>query len=162
MGENSMRQTQVIDQPRLIVPGLAGLYQSLSPYGYPLMRFGAGAIVMAHGWAKLFGAVAPFVAEKVLAPMGFPMPYAWVFFLGVLEFFGGGALALGFLTRPLALMLAVEMAVVTFAVHFSHGYSFTAPGGGYEYPLLLMILYIGIFMRGSERCSIDRLIGREF
>lgn len=154
--------TDTTAAPNLYFPGLAGLYRSLAPYAYPLIRFAAGVVLIPHGWGKLFGGAAPFVAERVLAPMGFPMPYAWVIFLGLLETVGVLALAFGLFTRVLAAMLAFEMLTITFAVHFSHGYSFTSPGGGYEYPLLLTVIYIAIFMRGGDRCSIDRLIGREF
>jgi putative oxidoreductase len=151
-----------VDERSLIIPGLAGLYASLAPLGYALMRFSAGAILMYHGYVKLFGGFAPVVAEKVLAPMGFPAPLAWAYWLGILEFFGAGLLAIGFLTRPIALMLAVEMAIVTFVSHWGNGYFFSAPRGGYEYPLLLMLLYIGILMRGGGRYSVDHAIGKEF
>ncbi len=152
----------VVDEPKLYVPGLAGLYRGLAPYGYPLIRFAAGAVLIPHGWAKLFGGAAPFVADKVLGPMGVPAPHLMVIFLGLLETVGVAALALGLFTRVIAAMLAFEMLIITFGVHYSHGYSFTSPGGGYEYPLLLMVIYIGIFMRGSDRCAIDRMIGRQF
>jgi putative oxidoreductase len=146
---------------RLYFPGLAGLYRGLAPYGYPLIRFAAGVILIPHGWAKLFGGAAPFVADKILAPLGVPAPHAMVYFLGLLETVGVAALALGLFTRAIAAMLAVELLIITFAVHFPRGYSFASQGGGYEYPLLLTVIYIGIFMRGSDRCSIDRLIGRQ-
>ena len=152
----------VVDEPKLYVPGLAGLYRGLAPYGYPLIRFAAGAVLIPHGWAKLFGGAAPFVADKVLAPMGVPAPHLMVIFLGLLETAGAAALALGLFTRVIAAMLAFEFLIITFAVHYSHGYAFTSPGGGYEYPLLLMVIYIGIFMRGSDRCAIDRMVGRQF
>jgi putative oxidoreductase len=146
---------------RLWVTVAGRQFHVLQPFGYPLIRFSAGAILVPHGWGKLFGTFAPFVAERVLAPMGFPAPYAWVYFLGVLEMVGGLALALGLFTRPLALMLAVEMVVITFGVHMKFGYGFASQGGGYEYPLLLAMLFVSIFMRGSGNYSIDRLIGRE-
>jgi putative oxidoreductase len=152
----------VIDEPKLYIPGLAGLYRGLAPYGYPVIRFAAGAILIPHGWAKLFGGAAPFVADKVLGPLGVPMPHLTVIFLGLLETVGVAALALGLFTRVIAAMLAFEFLIITFAVHFPRGYSFSSQGGGYEYPLLLMVIYIGIFMRGSDRCSIDRMIGRQF
>lgn len=41
-------------------------------------------------------------------------------------------------------------------------YSFSSPHGGYEYPLLLLFVYAAIFFRGAGRCSIDRMIGKEF
>ena len=151
-----------IDRKTLIIPGLAGLYGSLAPFSYAFIRFCAGAILMYHGYAKLFGGFGPVVADKILAPMGFPDPLAWAEWLGILEFFGAGLLAIGFLTRPIALMLAVEMAIVTFAVHLGNGYFFNLPRGGYEYPLLLMLLYIAILFRGGGRYSVDHLIGKEF
>ena len=81
---------------------------------------------------KLFGGFAGPVAQNVLTPLGFPRPLAWAYFLGVLEFFGGAALAVGFLTRPLALMFAVQMAIVTYW-HAGNGYFFSSPRGGWEF-----------------------------
>jgi putative oxidoreductase len=148
--------------PPLYFPGLSQVYSGLAPYGYPVMRFSAGAIIVYHGWAKLFGGFAPFVAEKVLAPMGFPAPYAWTYFLGILECVGAAMVAVGLFTRPLAAMLTIEMAVIVYKL-FPNGYFFTMPnGGGWEYPAVLFGLFLGIAMRGSDRCSIDRMIGREF
>jgi putative oxidoreductase len=147
---------------QLIIPSLAGVYDSLAPRGYSLMRFSTGAIVIYHGYLKLFAGMAPMVGDRLLGPMGFPAPHAWAYFLGLLEFVGGAMMAVGLLTRPIALMFAVEMAIVTFGVHFKNGYAFSSPGGGYEYPLLLMGLNIGILLAGSGRCAIDRVIGKEF
>ena len=151
----------IAQEPKLYFPGLSGLWSGLAPYGYPLIRFASGVILIPHGWAKLFGGAAPFVAEKVLGPMGLPAPYFWVYFLALLETVGALALGLGLWTRLIAAMLCVELLVVAFGVHIHRGWSFTAPGGGAEYPVLLAVLYLGIFMRGSDRCSIDRMIGRE-
>jgi putative oxidoreductase len=159
-GEGTMSDTT--SDTNLYVPGLSGLYRSLVPYGYPVIRFGAGAILIYHGWAKLFLGFAPFVAEHILTPMGFPAPLAWTYFLGILECLGGAAIAIGLFTRPIALMLTVEMAIITFGWAWQFGYFFTNKGGGYEYPLLMLIVFAGILMRGSDRCSIDRMVGREF
>lgn len=153
--------TGQIDSGRLIFPGLAGLYQSVAPYSYALIRFVAGAILIFHGYNKLFGGTIGMVAQNVITPMGLPDPLAWAYFIGILEFFGGIALAAGFLTRPIALLLVVEFLVITFW-HMGNGYNFTSPKGGYEYPLLLLIVYVAIFFRGAGRCSIDRMIGKEF
>lgn len=153
---------QLVESRRLFIPSLAGLYQSLSPYAYVIIRFAIGAIMMPHGYGKLFGAFAPIVATHVLAPMGLPAPLAIAYALGVLEFFGGACLALGFLTRPIAALFAIEFVVITFGVSFSHGFGFSAPGGGYEFPLLVLVVMVAIAIRGSDRCAIDRLIGKEF
>ena len=150
-----------IDRARLIFPGLAGLYQSVAPYSYAIIRFCAGAVLIYHGYGKLFGGNIAGVADYVMKPLGLPMPLAWAYFLGCLEFFGGAAIAVGFLTRPIALMLVVEFIVITIW-HAGNGYSFANPHGGYEYPLLLLFIYAAIFFRGAGRCSIARMIGREF
>lgn len=146
---------------RLFFPGLAGLYATVAPWGYPLIRFAAGAIIIYHGYAKLFLGVAPLVAKNVIAELGFPAPLAVTYFLALLEFAGGALLALGLFVRPLALMLSVEFLFIV-GWHFSNGYFFSAPRGGYEYPLLLLLTYIGIFFRGPGECSLDRAIGKEF
>jgi putative oxidoreductase len=150
-----------IDTTRLIVPGVAGLYESVAPYSYAIIRFIAGAILIYHGYGKLFGGNIQGVADHVVTPLGLPIPLAWAYLLGALEFFGGAALAVGFLTRPIALMLTVEFIIITFW-HFGNGYSFSSPKGGYEYPLLLLVIYAAIFFRGAGRCSVDRAIGKEF
>lgn len=160
MSITDTREGQV-DSSRLIIPGLAGLYQLVSPYSYALIRFIAGAILIYHGYGKLFVSGPGPIAEHVVVPLGLPMPMAWAYFLGILEFFGGIALALGFLVRPIALMLTIEFIVIT-AWHHGNGYVFASPHGGYEYPLLLTIIYAAIFFRGAGRCSIDRMLGREF
>ncbi len=150
-----------IDTARLIIPGLAGLYQIVSPYSYALIRFIAGAILVFHGYNKLFVAGVQGVADHVVAVLGLPVPLAWAYFIGILECFGGAALAIGFLTRPIAFMLTIEFAIITLW-HSGNGYVFTSPHGGYEYPLVLLVIYAAIFFRGAGRCSIDRMIGKEF
>src|SRR5258708_5771504 len=103
-----------IDTKRLVFPGLARLYEAVAPYSYAIIRFAAGVVLIYHGYVKLFGPAAAPVAQNVLTPLGFPMPIAWAYFLGALEFFGGAMLAIGLLTRPIALMLTVEFAVITY------------------------------------------------
>src|SRR5271169_2376192 len=73
----------VIDKTRLIWPQLAALYESIAPYSYALIRFGAGAIIFYHGFAKLFRGLAPAVADG-FASMGFPIPEALAYGLGIL------------------------------------------------------------------------------
>jgi putative oxidoreductase len=152
-------RTGHVDESRLIFPGLAGLYNSVAPYSYAIVRFIAGAILLWHGYGKLFGGSIQGVADHVTAPLGLPMPMVWAYFLGILEFFGGAALAVGFLTRPIALMLTVEFIVIT-CWSYPNGYAFSK--GGFEFPLLLLVIYAAIFFRGGGRLSVDRMLGREF
>jgi putative oxidoreductase len=142
---------------KLIIPGLGGIYGVLGPLSYAVARIVLGGIIMVHGYAKLFGGAAPIVANQLLAPMGFLAPLAWAYLLGILEFFGCAALAVGFLTRPIALMLTVEMAIVTFFVQFPQGYNEYL-----EYTLILLALSAVYAANGGGRYSLDHVIGREF
>ena len=152
---------QTVDSKRLIIPGLAACYESLAPRAYAFMRFCTGAIVIYHGYAKLFTGFGPVVAKNILTPLGFPAPEVWATLLGGLEFFGGAALAIGLLTRPIALMFVIELAIATYW-HSANGFFFSSPRGGWEYPLLLTLLNLGILFGGGGRCSVDRAIGKEF
>ena len=142
---------------KLIIPGLGGIYDALGPLSYAVARFVLGGVIMVHGYAKLFGGAAPIVAEKLIAPLGFPAPLAWAYFIGILEFFGCAALAVGFLTRPIALMLTVEMAIVTFFIQLPQGYNEYL-----EYTLILLVLSAVYAANGGGRYSLDHVIGKEF
>ena len=45
-------------EPKLIFPGLAGFYASVSELSYPLIRVTAGALLFVHGWTKFNAGVA--------------------------------------------------------------------------------------------------------
>jgi putative oxidoreductase len=144
--------------PRLAIPALGGLYDALAPYSYALIRFATGAILVPHGYVKLFQGGVTGLAGN-LAKMGFEPATLWAYWVGGLEFFGAIMLAIGLLTRPVALLLFIEMVIIVFGVHISQGYFWT--NRGVEYPLLLGILCLAIFFRGGDRLSVDRTLGRE-
>jgi putative oxidoreductase len=146
-------------QPRPIIPAVAPLYRSFVPYAYALIRAATGAILIPHGVQKLFlGGVAG-LAARTLGPWGLPAPLAWAYGVGVLEFAGGILLVLGLLTRPVALLVAIEMLVAALGVHAHIGWAWNK--GGAQYPVFLMLLCVAIFLRGGGRCSLDRLVGMD-
>lgn len=145
--------------PRPMLPGLAGLYRSLAPYSYSFMRFCVGALLVPHGYVKLFGGGAVALATAAFAKWGLPAPLVWGYWIGLLEFAGGIMLAIGLFTRPVALLIAIEMAVAIVAVHWANGFFWLAKG--FEYPLLWGLLALAIVFRGGDRLSVDRAIGRE-
>ena len=146
----------------LYVPAMAGLYDGLSGLAYPFIRFVTGLWAMPHGAGKLFGwfglsieGTAGFFAKIGLEPA---VPLAYL--VGMTEFFGGLALAVGLWTRPAAAAMFVLMCVAAFKVHLVNGFFWNK--GGYEYPLMWACLCIAIFIRGGGRLSLDAKIGREF
>ncbi len=86
------------------------------------------------------------------------MFWAWV--VAYLEFFGMILLALGLLTRPIAFMFFVEMAVITITIQMPNGYFWTSRGC--EFALLLTVVALAFVMAGGGRYSLDRKLGKEF
>lgn len=144
-----------------VVPAFATLSDALAPFAAPLLRATAGLLLVPHGAQKLFGwfggygleATGQFFATK----LGLPASFALI--AGLIEFVGGFALALGFLTRPVAALVAGVMAVAAVQVHLPAGFFWTS--GGYEYPLLWGVVALVFAINGGGRYSVDAAIGRE-
>jgi len=148
--------------PQPIIPAFGSISTALRPYAEPMVRVATGLLLVPHGAQKLFGwfggygleATGQFFATK----LGLPASLALL--TGLIEVFGGIALALGFLTRPVAALVFGLMAVAVFHVHAGMGFFWTS--GGYEYPLFWAIVALAFAIRGGGRYSVDALIGREF
>ena len=99
-----------IEPKRLVFPFVAPLYRALQPYVYPLVRISLGAILMPHGFDKLFlGGAANTARNPILKIFGNPL--AGAYFIGCVEFFGGLLLVLGLLTRFAAGAIAIGLAL---------------------------------------------------
>lgn len=154
--------TSIDNAARPVVPALGAVADRLSPFAEPLVRAAAGLFLVPHGAQKLFGwfggygleATGQFFATK----LGLPASFALL--AGLIEFAGGILLAIGFLTRPVAALVAGVLFVAAFQVHLAKGFFWTA--GGYEYPLLWAIVALAYVLRGGGRYSVDAAIGREF
>lgn len=141
-------------EPRLIIPALGPVYRVLDGVGVPLLRIVCGALLLSPGWHKLTG---PLFDRDVqlLHQLGFEPAVPLMWFITALELVGGAFLIVGLLTRPIALMVAIEMLVIALAVDI--------PGGrGYSFTLLWAAVAFVVSWRGGGRCSVDRWIGREF
>jgi len=146
-------------ETKLVFPGLAGLYESLSPYSYALMRFAAGAILLPHGVQKILNTpIAKFAPN--IAAKGLPFPEALAYLTYFAESVAAVCLAIGLFTRIAAAMIGIEMLVIVILFQWQFGYFWT--NRGYEFALLWLLLCLGIFFKGGGRYSVDRLIGREF
>lgn len=74
---------------------------------------------------------------------------------GILEFFGGLLLLLGLFTRPVAFILAGEMAVAYFMVHAPQGFWPVNNRG--ELPVLYCFVFLYFAAAGGGPWSLDRL-----
>jgi len=82
-----------------------------------LLRVVAGFLFLQAGGMKLFDWFGGVPAQFG----GHPRLFSLVGFAGVLEFYGGAAILLGILTRPIAFVLSGEMAVAYFMAHQPQG-----------------------------------------
>ncbi len=151
--QSTTRQTQ------LFIPALGGFYETVSDLAYPLVRLVAGAMLIPHGWMKLFGEALAGTAQG-MSSMGLEPAYPLAIYIALLELVGGTLLALGLFTRLVAIQVIGFMVVAAFYVHLGNGFLWIK--GGYEYPLFWGIVALAILFRGGGSLSLDRLIGKEF
>jgi putative oxidoreductase len=138
---------------RLFIPGLAGFYDWVKPYCYPLIRLATGAILIPNGIPKVMAGLE--ATSAGMAKQQFAMPTLIAVVVMATETIGGFCVAIGFLTRFWAAAIAIEMAVIAFYIQWNNGYSRV------EQFLLWGIIAFAIALRGGGRCSVDRLIGWE-
>jgi putative oxidoreductase len=132
----------------------------LQPWTLMLLRVVLGAAMLIHGWEKLIpsgglhrdhplAGIESF--NHFIVTLG--MPY-WLGYVSVAtEFLGGILLVLGFLTRFVALLVVINMAVALVKVNIHHGY------GGSEYTLALIAMALLLVTAGSGAMAIDRRLG---
>jgi putative oxidoreductase len=149
------------ERSELFIPALGGVYAALEPYSLPMLRFAAGLWFVPHGMQKLFGAFGGgglAGTAGFLESVGYGMPMFWATTIALLEFFGGLALAVGFLTRAVALAFFIFMINATI-FHWGNGFFWT--DAGWEYPALWAVVSLVFVIRGGGELSVDRAWGRE-
>ncbi len=115
-----------------------------------VLRIVAAFMFLAHGMMKLFA-----------FPAGVPPKGGTVLLIsqsglgGILEFFGGVLLLLGLFTRPVAFILAGEMAVAYFQFHFPRGFWPIVNQG--ELAVLYCFVWLYFSAAGAGPWSLDAL-----
>jgi putative oxidoreductase len=116
-----------------------------SPEALSIMRIIVGLLFVEHGSAALLG----FPATDHPAP-GF-LTLIWV--QRILELGGGFLMVIGLFTRPVAFILAGDMAVAYFMVHAPKSF-FPMINGG-DAAILYCFVYLFFFVSGPGRWSVD-------
>jgi putative oxidoreductase len=118
-----------------------------SEYLLSVMRIVFAFLFMQHGGQKLFD----FPVAKTGSSLEL---FSLMGAAGALEFFGGLLLLLGLFTRPVAFLLAGEMAVAYFMSHFPKGFWPIANKG--ELAVLFCFAYLYLAAVGGGPWSLDR------
>ena len=141
------------NEPKLLFPGLAGFYATVSDLWYPMIRITAGGFLLYHGWGKLMAGAAPLAAAMI--KNGIEPHTAAAYIVIFLATVGAVCIIIGLFTRVFAAAIAIEMAVIAFAVQMPQGF------GRMELFLLWGIVMFAIALRGGGPYSLDRKIGKE-
>jgi putative oxidoreductase len=124
---------------------------SLQPIGVLALRLVLGAVMVAHGYPKVFGGLSHHVES--VAHIGLP---GWLaYFSAAAEFGGGLLLIVGLFTRLAALAVCINMLVAVFGVHFKNGF---LGQGNYQFPLALAAMAFAVIFSGAGVISLDHAL----
>jgi putative oxidoreductase len=137
----------------MAISNITSRWISLGPAFHSILRIVAAFMFILSGTVKLFGFPAPMPNGMTL------VLFSQVGIGAILEVFGGLSLLLGLCTRPVAFILAGEMAVAYFQFHFPNGFWPVVNGG------IPAVLYCFIWLyfsaAGAGPWSIDSLRGKK-
>ncbi|AUW42704.1 DoxX family protein [Rhizobium leguminosarum] len=114
------------------------------PYGLAALRIITALLFIEHGTMKLFAFPA--------AQMAGPLP-PLMLFAALLELVGGILILVGLLTRPVAFLLAGEMAVAYFMAHAPSSF-FPAVNQG-DAAILFCFVFLYLFFSGPGAFAVD-------
>ncbi len=120
------------------------------------LRLSAGLTMAAHGYQKVFSIGTDKLTSGFVS-MGIPAASLAAPFVAYLELVGGILIAVGLLTRPVALLLLCDMFVAATFVHLPNG--FFSPKG-VELPLLLMVNFLALALAGAGKYAVDHAVVR--
>lgn len=131
--------------------------------GLLIIRVVVGLSLAAHGAQKLFGAFGGYGIAGTggfFESLGLRPGKLFATIAGLGETGGGLGLALGLLTPFAAAAIVATMLVAIVKVHFEKG--FFGQNGGYEYPLVLGAVAVGLAFTGPGSFSLDAVFGLPF
>jgi putative oxidoreductase len=113
---------------------------------YTLLRVVSGLLFASHGAQKLFGAFGGAPVE----------PGSLMGVAGVIEVAGGVLIAIGLVTRTLAVLCSGEMAVAYFMSHATKG-AWPIQNGG-ELAVIYCFVFLYVAARGAGAFSLDAIL----
>jgi putative oxidoreductase len=122
----------------------------LQPLALLVMRLALGAVMVGHGYHKVFGGLHHHV--QLVTSLGLP---AWLAYVSAFtEFLGGLLVLIGLFTRCAAFAICVDLSVAIAKVHIHNG---LMGDKGYEFPLALAALAFGLIFLGGGAIAFDHI-----
>lgn len=129
-----------------------------------LMRLTLGLLMFPHGAQKMFGLFGGygFNATMKFFTETLKLPWAISVLVILVECIGALCLVLGFGSKIWALLFIFIMGGAIITTHYTNGFFMNwfgnQQGEGIEYHLLIIGLCLALFVTGSGKLSLDRLI----
>jgi putative oxidoreductase len=122
-------------------------------YGALITRLSLGGILLSHGLLKVLVFTIPGTVGY-FASLGLPAIAAYLTIFA--EIAGGTAILLGLYSR-LASLFSIPLLLGALWAHAGNGWVFNSEGGGWEFPLLLVLLAVAVTLQGSGPFALRKL-----
>jgi len=129
---------------------------NLTDHGIALLRVTSGGLLLTHGLIKVL-VFTPAGTAGFFESIGFPGVLAYPVMAG--EIVLGAALVLGLMTR-LAALLALPILLGAIIPHAGNGFTFSNPGGGWEFPVFWTVALAVQAMLGGGNFAIGNPLAR--
>ena len=123
-------------------------------FGMTITRIALGIVLFAHGYILKVETFTIGGTVGFFESIGLPAIAAYLVIGG--EILGGIALILGAFTR-LAAWLSLPILLGATWIHLGNNWVFSAEGGGWEFPILLVALALAVGFGGAGKYAIDNL-----
>lgn len=120
--------------------------QRTAPYAALILRLSLGSMFLSHALLKML-VFTPAGTVGYFQSLGLPGIVAYLI-MGA-ELLAGTALVLGVFARWVALAMIPELIGTIVLVHGSKGWLFSNEGGGWEYPLFLIMTSLALGLLGD-------------
>jgi len=125
-------------------------FDKLRPFTLLVLRLALAVIFIFHGYQKYAHGI--FGVKAYMESLGLPAFFAYIS-IG-LETCGGALLILGLLTRPVAFLLAFEMAIAVWKAHLGQGIGAVPQ---YEFAMICGAASLALASVGAGSVSLDQL-----
>lgn len=120
-----------------------------------ILRVSMGLLFLAHGLVLKLLTFTPAGTAAYFESIGYPGFVAYLVIAG--EIAGGLALIAGFKVRLVSLLF-VPLMIGALLQHIGNGWVFSAPNGGWEFPMFWTVLLFVQALLGNGAFAVERLL----
>jgi putative oxidoreductase len=125
--------------------------------GKLVLRLALGLLILLHGISKVMNGVDPILAGVTKA--GLPQAFGYLVYVG--EVLAPILIIIGFLTRPAALIIVINMIFAIYLVHTSQFFTLSKTGGwALELQGMYLFVALAIALLGAGRFSLGGTASR--